>query len=96
MFLHDFTRKETNFYYDRNFCHKSRKWVEKRANVLIKNEDPAIYLPEVLEKKGEENFRKHCIPTDKRLWNIDKYPEFIAERRKLLTDMINSYLKELD
>ena len=22
-----------NFYYDRNFCHKSRKWVEKRAKM---------------------------------------------------------------
>lgn len=74
----------------------NQTFIVKRTNVLIKNEDPAIYLPEVLEKKGEENFRKHCIPTDKRLWNIDKYPEFIAERRKLLTDMINSYLKELD
>lgn len=74
----------------------NQTFIVKRTNVLIKNDDPAIYLPEVLQKKGEENFKKHCIPTDKSLWNIDKYPEFIAERRRLLTDMLNDYLKELD
>lgn len=74
----------------------NQTFIVKRTNVLIKNDDPAVYLPEVLQKKGEENFRKHCIPTDQSLWNIDKYPEFIAERRQLLTNMMNDYLNELD
>lgn len=74
----------------------NQTFIVKRTNVLIKNDDPAVYLPKVLQKKGEENFIKHCIPTDPTLWNIDKYPEFITERRRLLTDMLNHYLKELD
>ena len=74
----------------------NQTFIVKRTNVLIKNDDPAVYLPEVLVKKGEENFKKHCIPTDQSLWNISKYPEFIAKRRQLLTDMVNDYLKELD
>ena len=74
----------------------NQTFIVKRTNVLIKNDDPAVYLPEVLAKKGKENFKKHCIPTDASLWNISKYPEFIAKRRQLLTDMVNNYLKELD
>ncbi len=74
----------------------NQTFIVKRTNVLIRNDDPAVYLPEVLKKKGEENFKKHCIPTDTTLWNIDKYPEFIKKRRELLTEMVNSYLKELD
>lgn len=74
----------------------NQTFIVKRTNVLIKNEDPAIYLPVVLEKKGAENFKKHCIPLDTGLWNIDRYPEFIAKRRQLLTNMVNDYLKEFD
>lgn len=74
----------------------NQTFIVKRTNVLIRNEDPAVYLPEVLKKKGEENFKKHCIPTDTTLWNIDKYAEFIEKRRELLTDMVNNYLKDLD
>jgi len=74
----------------------NQTFIVKRTNVLIKNDDPAVYLPEVLKKNGEENFIKHCIPTDQTLWDINKYPEFITERRRLLTDMLNDYLKALD
>ena len=74
----------------------NQTFIVKRTNVLIKNEDPALYLPEILQKRGEENFKKHCIPIDANLWNIDRYPEFIIERRKLLTDMMNAFLKEFD
>ena len=74
----------------------NQTFIVKRTNVLIKNEDPAVYLPEVLAKKGVENFKKHCIPTDMSLWNIERYPEFITKRRELLTEMLNNYLKELE
>jgi len=74
----------------------NQTFIVKSTNVMIKNDDPAIYLPEVLKKKGEENFKKHCIPTDQSLWHIDKYPEFITKRRELLTSMLNEYLDKLD
>ncbi len=74
----------------------NQTFIVKRTNVLIKNEKPALYLSEILKEKGDENFKKHCIPTNTDLWNIDKYPEFIVKRRQLLTDMMNNYLKEFD
>lgn len=36
---------------------------------------------------------QHIFPQD---FLKDKYPEFISERRRLLTNMLNDYLKELD
>lgn len=74
----------------------NQTFIIKSTNVMIKNEDPAIYLPDVLKNKGMDNFVKHCIPTDTSLWNIDKYPKFIEKRRQLLADMMNDYLSELD
>lgn len=71
-------------------------FIVKRTNVLISDEDPAKYLPIVFEKCGEENFKKHCIPTNKELWQISRYKDFIQERRRLLVEMVNNYLKELD
>ena len=70
-------------------------FIVKRTNVLISDEDPAKYLPIVLDQCGEENFKKHCIPTDRELWQIDRYKDFIQERRRLLLEMVNNYLKEL-
>ncbi len=70
-------------------------FIVKRTNVLISDDDPAKYLPVVFEKCGEENFKKHCIPTNRELWQISNYKEFIKERRKLLIEMINNYLDEL-
>ena len=86
---HGYERDEINDIANQTF-------IVKRTNVLIKNDDPAVYLPIVREKKGDENFIKHCIPIDSSLWNISKYPEFIKERRKLLTNMLNNYLEKLN
>jgi hypothetical protein len=70
-------------------------FIVKRTNVLISDEAPEKYLPNVLEKCGQENFKKHCIPTNVDLWKIENYKEFISERRRLLIEMINNYINEL-
>jgi len=42
-------------------------------------------LPKVwFEDKSEEYLEKHLIPRDKQLWQIDRFEEFLNERKKLI------------
>jgi hypothetical protein len=70
-------------------------FIGKQTNGKISNAKPEIYLKEYLDKgKGviPDMFHQHCIPTDTTLYPIDKYPEFLKARRKLLVELFNEYL----
>jgi hypothetical protein len=65
-------------------------FVLSSTNKAIKDAEPEIYLPKV----SREILDQHLIP-DERLWKIEKYREFLTERRKMLVKEINNYLKFL-
>ncbi len=41
---------------------------------------------EWFENKGEDYLKKHLIPNDKKLWEIDSFDQFIEERKKLILE----------
>jgi len=45
-------------------------------------------LAEWLATRSEEYLKRHLIPTDKSLWHMDKYENFLIERRKLVKSRI--------
>ncbi|HPL64401.1 MAG TPA: DUF262 domain-containing protein [Syntrophales bacterium] len=49
-------------------------------------------LDEWLATRSPEYLKRHLIPTDKTLWHIDKYENFLIERRKLLRARIQQVL----
>ena len=53
---------------------------------------PADYLPEIVEKMGEEALAAQSIPTDPSLWSAGNYEEFLAARRAALVAGINRLL----
>jgi len=57
--------------------------ISSRANEKIGDELPSRYLKELYEK-DPELLRRHFIPTDHELWNVDNYEKFLEERRKLI------------
>jgi len=65
--------------------------ISRSANEKIKFRDPKEYLKELYEV-DPELLKKHFIPTDKELWDIDRFSEFLKERMKLI---INAIEKEL-
>lgn len=67
-------------------------FIGKITNINISNAKPLEYL----EKYNDALFASHCIPTDRSLWSIDRYKDFLATRRKLIVDMFNEYLKKFD
>ncbi len=37
----------------------------------------------------------HCIPIDPALWKVDRFKDFISERRRLIARGMNEYLAQL-
>jgi hypothetical protein len=59
--------------------------ISSRANEKIGDELPSRYLKELYEK-DPELLRRHFIPIDRELWNVDNYEKFLRERRKLILE----------
>jgi hypothetical protein len=63
-----------------------------RTNRRISNKPPAQYLADLLNKLGPDHFRLQCIPTDRTLYAMDRYPDFLEARRGLIADRLNEFL----
>ena len=55
--------------------------LSKDENTIEKND---MSTEEWLSMKNEEYFDLHYLPKEKRLWELDNFPEFIEERKKIL------------
>ena len=63
-----------------------------KTNRSISDKPPANYLPPLIEKLGADAFASQAIPTDDSLLDVDSYPEFLAERRRLVAKRLNEFL----
>ena len=82
-----YTRPEVNAL--ANFC-----FLTKECNLRISNRLPEEYFPKV-EAKHPSALASHWVPTDPELWKIKNYPDFLAERRRLLAIETNRRLESL-
>lgn len=72
-----------------NFCFQT-----KGTNLRIGNRLPEDYFLEV-DQSHPGALESHFIPMDKDLWKIDKYLDFLEERRILLAKEANSRFRDL-
>lgn len=83
---------------------------QSEINIAIGNKEPRVYFTQLLEqcqggakKYGNitdldelrENLRMHCIPLGCEQMTVVAYPDFLAERRKLMARKIRTYFEEL-
>ena len=61
------------------------------TNIKISNKDPYEYLPEI-QNKYPDVLDTHLIPNNKELWRIDRFNEFLSERRMLIANALNAFL----
>jgi hypothetical protein len=61
------------------------------ANLDVLTEEPATYIPRL--KIPDSELKKQCIPDDRQLWHVDRYREFLRERRRLLAEATNEFLE---
>jgi hypothetical protein len=58
------------------------------TNLVIGKRRPEEYLTEV-EEEHPGALQSQWIPTDRALWRIDRYADFLAARRDLLAQAAN-------
>lgn len=69
-------------------------FIAGRTNRRISNKPPASYFPGLLASQGQQAFDAQCIPTEPHLLQIEKYPEFLAERRRRIGQRLNQFLED--
>lgn len=65
--------------------------INKETNLDISAEEPAQYVKRLGIK--EKHLKVQCIPPDRDLWRVDRYEDFLAERRRILASQTNTFLK---
>lgn len=64
-----------------------------KTNRWINNRKPCDYFPELVSEIGEAELKKQCIPINPDLWELNRYKEFLHERRELIAKRLNDYMK---
>jgi hypothetical protein len=64
-------------------------FVASDSNRSISDSNPATYLASI----DTAVLESQAIPTDQSLWDVNRADEFWAQRRKLLADALNDYLR---
>jgi hypothetical protein len=72
----------------------NRAFLTADSNISLSNTEPAEYLADI-ERKYPGALAKQFIPTNEALWQMDRYEDFLVERRKLIAASINERMREL-
>ena len=64
--------------------------VSKHCNLKVSAEEPATYMKRITVP--DKQLEKQCIPTDRDLWHLGRYDDFLKERRRLLAEAANNFL----
>ena len=67
-------------------------FISGKTNRQLGKEVPHDYIPKHIQKAGPGMFEAQCIPTEERFLGLDKYEEFLIERRKRLAVQLNEFL----
>ncbi len=68
-----------------------------KTNRRILNKEPIDYLErEVVATRGEDALTSQLIPTDRTLWELGNYRQFLEYRRSAIAKTINDFIKKLE
>jgi len=68
-----------------------------KANRHILNNPPSEYLPnDIIKTRGKEALTSQLVPLDPKMWQMDKYPDFLDYRRKAIVSAINDFIATLE
>ena len=66
----------------------------RNTNRGIRDRNPADYMPEIAALHPGV-LESQWVPNDPELWTVEKYGEFLKERRRLLAEAANKFLEAL-
>lgn len=68
-------------------------FITGQTNRRISAKAPAAYLPEIKERQGREALTSQCVPDDPDLLSIERYRDFLKQRREVLAERMNDFIK---
>jgi len=68
-------------------------FITQESNYRISNKDPLLYLQEV--KQNYPNALTSQFMPSEDYWELDRYEDFLSQRRKMIAQAINEYLAKL-
>ena len=66
-------------------------FLSQKANRKILKSNPEDYLTNI----ETDRMKSQLVPLDTELWKVDRFRDFLVERRKLITEAINEYMREI-
>lgn len=66
-------------------------FLSQKANARISSKEPAEYLPTIDARRLQSQY----VPLDPALWTLDRFDEFVQQRRQMLAQGINELLLSL-
>ena len=87
LYAHGYSRSMVNSL--TNYC-----FLTQTCNLTISNTLPEVYFPQV-ETEHPGALASQWIPLDQNLWRVENYPDFLAERQRLLARAANGFLDSL-
>jgi len=72
----------------------NRAVLTQKSNLSVSNQEPSIYLKNVKDKYPKA-LSKQFVPDDEYFWEVERYEDFLVERRRLVANAINKYLDDL-
>ena len=68
-------------------------FITGQTNRRISNKAPVEYLPDIVNKQGQETLEAQLVPNDMVLLQLDNYRHFLTARREALARCMNSFIK---
>ena len=70
-------------------------FLSKVSNVKKSDKTPDQYFPTVIEHMGDDILKAQNITVDSSLWVLDRYEEFLKDRRQKMAAGINELMNSL-
>ncbi len=67
-------------------------FVSAKVNRAISNKAPTDYFPSIIKERGVSSLRAQLIPEDSSLWRLEAFRDFLAARRQMLAEEVNSLI----
>lgn len=67
-------------------------FISGKTNRSFGDRAPLDYAKALHLAEGDQPFKEQCVPVDPALWEVSAYPQFLAERRRLLAQAVNSFV----
>jgi hypothetical protein len=69
-------------------------YLTSTGNKMASTKPPAEYLPDI-QSAYSTALKEQSVPEQPALWHLERYEDFLAHRRQMLADAMNTYLDEL-